>query len=96
MQANKALTQIISFDSIDQTDDTFYLIAACNPHDCRRRLGCIVARVPAIIVRTGGRYIEQTSDMRLRDDFYVLLKNYTLHYFAPGARSLGQVIRLNV
>ena len=33
MQANKALTQIISFDSIDQTDDTFYLIAACNPHD---------------------------------------------------------------
>ena len=67
MQANKALTQIISFDSIDQTDDTFYLIAAW------------------------GRYIEQTSDTRLRDDFYVLLKNYTLHYFAPGARSLGQV-----
>ena len=23
MQANKALTEIISFDSIDQTDDTF-------------------------------------------------------------------------
>eukprot|EP01052_Picozoa_sp_SAG31_P046082 SAG31_NODE_8670_length_1410_cov_1.341724_2_plen_360_part_00 len=28
MQANKELTRIISFDTIDQTDDTFYLIAA--------------------------------------------------------------------
>lgn len=66
MQANKALTEIVSFDKIDQTDDTFYLIAAY------------------------GRYCEVTGDAKLRADFYDLLKNYTLHYLAPGARSLGK------
>ena len=66
MQANKALTEIVSFDKIDQTDDTFYLIAAY------------------------GHYCEVTGDAKLRADFYELLKNYTLHYLAPGARSLGK------
>lgn len=66
MQGNRALTEIVSFDSIDQTDDTFYLIAAY------------------------GRYCEATGDTALRADFYELLKNYTMHYFAPGARSFGK------
>ena len=65
MQANKELTQIVSFDTIDQTDDTFYLIAAY------------------------GLYLQRTGDAKLRADFYGLLKNYTLHYFSHGARSLG-------
>jgi hypothetical protein len=66
MHANKALTEIVSFDEIDQTDDTFYLITAF------------------------GRYCEATGDTKMRADFYELLKNYTLHYLAPGARSFGK------
>jgi hypothetical protein len=66
MQANQALTKIVSFDEIDQTDDTFYLIAAY------------------------GYYCEITNDTAMRSEFYALLRNYTLHYLAPGARSLGK------
>jgi hypothetical protein len=66
MHANKKLTEIISFDSIDQTDDTFYLVAAW------------------------GHYLDLAKDTAMRADFYDLLKNYTLHYFAPGARSYGK------
>jgi len=42
------------------------------------------------LIAAYGRYIELTDDTAMRSDFYDLLKNYTLHYFAPGARSLGK------
>ena len=66
MTADKTLRKIVGFDSVDQTDDTFYLIAAW------------------------GRYVQLAGDAALQADFYGLLRNYSLHYLAAGARSLGE------
>ena len=68
MHANKDLTKIEGFDTIDQTDDTFYLIAAW------------------------GRYAQLAGSegVAMTADFYPLLRDYALHYLAPGAKSFGQ------
>jgi hypothetical protein len=36
------------------------------------------------------RYVQLSGDAALQADFYGLLRNYSLHFLAHGARSLGQ------
>lgn len=65
MQADANLTHIVSCDLRDQTDDSFYLIAAW------------------------GLYVNRTKDYAMEELYYPLLKGYSKHYLAPGARSFG-------
>ncbi len=64
-QSIQARDKFVSFDTLDQSDDTFYAVSSW----CR--------------------YVNATGDAAMEADFYELLANYSLHYFAPGARSLG-------
>lgn len=75
MTANKNLTKIVSFDTRDQTDDTFYLITAWG-------------RYIQLINATGHDH-EMSKAADMAGKYYDLLKNYALHYLAPNARSVG-------